>query len=171
MLFIIDMQNDFVDQTKGKMKVNGAEKIVDGIIGKINEYNKKEDLIFYTINIHEGMDDDNRSIGEKKWGQSLYPPLNLKLKEHKKIKKTYYAISPDTAREIKERYKDKKEYIETIEIVGVETNICLISNAIVIQNMFPSSKIIIDSSLCTSNDINMHNSALELMRSLNMEVI
>ena len=171
MLFIIDMQNDFIDQSKGKMKVRGADKIVEGIVRKIDEYNSKEDIIFYTINIHENMDDDNRPKAEKKWGQSLYPPLDLKLKNHKKIEKTYYAISPDEARDIKDKYENKKAYIENIEIVGVETNICLISNAIVIQNMFPSSKIIINSELSTSNDLDMHNNALKLMESLNMEVI
>lgn len=171
MLFVIDMQNDFIDQSKGKMKVYKADRIINGIIEKIDEYNSKEDIIFYTINIHENMDDDNRSKAEKKWGQSLYPPLDLKLKNHKKIEKTYYAISPDVAGEIKNRYENYDEYIKNIEIVGVETNICLISNAIVIQNMFPSSKIIINSKLCTSNDINMHKNALKLMESLNMEVI
>lgn len=46
MLFIIDMQNDFIDQSKGKMKVRGADKIVEGIVRKIDEYNSKEDIIF-----------------------------------------------------------------------------------------------------------------------------
>ena len=52
------------------MKVRGADKIVEGIVRKIDEYNSKEDIIFYTINIHENMDDDNRPKAEKNGGKA-----------------------------------------------------------------------------------------------------
>lgn len=171
MLFIIDMQNDFLDQKKGKMVVKDAEKLVQGILSKIKEYEDKEDKIFYTLNIHENMNDDIRSKEEKEWGQNIYNPLKEKLDSYTSLKKIYYGITPEKASWLKEKYKDKKDYIERIEIVGVETHICVLSNAILIQNMFPDSKIVIDSSLCTSNDLRLHESAIDIMRGLKMEVL
>lgn len=171
MLFIIDMQNDFLDQKRGKMSVKDADILVPRVLEKIEQYEAKEDKIFYTLNIHEDMKDDNRSNEEKKWGQSIYPLLKEKLEKHTPLKKIYYGITPEKASWIKEEYKDKKDYVEKIEIVGVETHICVLSNAIVIQNMFPDSKIIIDSSLCTSNDLKLHQSAIEIMRGLKMEIL
>lgn len=171
MLFIIDMQNDFIDPKMGKMIVKDADKLVLGILQKIKEYEQKEQKIFYTLNIHEGMIDDNRSKKEKIWGQSIYTPLKEKLDSHTALKKIYYGITPEKASMIKEMYKDKKHYIDKIEIIGVETHICVLSNAIVIQNMFPDSKIVIDSELCASNDLKLHQNALDIMIGLKMEVL
>ena len=171
MLFIIDMQNDFVSKEKGKMPVKEAEGLVLGIIEKIKEYEKKGDKIFYTLNIHADMEDDSRSEKEKLWGQSIYEPLEAYLKAHTYLKKLYYGITPEKASLLKEKYKDKRIYVETIEVIGVETEVCVLSNAIVIQNMFPNSKIIIDSSLCRSNNLKLHKRALDIMKRLKMEVI
>lgn len=171
MLFIIDMQNDFIDQEKGKMKVKDSDKLLDVIIEKIKTYEERGDKIFYTLNIHEDMEDDKRSQEEKQWGQSIYTPLKSYLEPHCLIKKTYYGIEPEKASKLKEEFKNKKEFRKEIELVGVETEICLLSNAIILQNMFPDSKIIIDESLCTSNNIKLHKIALEIMKGLKMEVL
>ena len=171
MLFVIDAQNDFLDQKKGKMIVKDADKLVPDIGEKVREYEERGDKIFYTLNIHGGMKDDTRSKEEKMWGQSLYTPLKEILAGHIPLKKIYYGITPEKASWIKEKFKDEKEYIERIEILGVETHICVLSNAIVIQNMFPDSTIVVNSKLCTSNDKKLHENALEIMRGLKMEVI
>ena len=170
MLFIIDIQNDFLDSKRGKMFVNGSEELVDGIIKKIKEYEKRNEKIFYTLNIHEDMEDDNRTKEERKWGQNIYYPLQKHLKAHNYLKKMYYGITPEKASMIKEKYKDKT-YSKNIEIIGVETEICVLSNAIILQNMFPDSNIKIDSSLCKSNDLKMHENALDIMKKLKMEVV
>lgn len=170
MLFIIDMQNDFVDQKKGKMLVEGANKLVPHIKEKIKAYEGDGDKIFYTLDIHEKMKDDRRKKEDKQWGQSIYHGLKEDLQKHIKIEKEYYGIAPEKASYIKKTYKDKDKYLEKIEILGVETHICVLSNAIILQNMFPESKIIIDSSLCTSNDLSLHRNALDIMRGLKMEV-
>lgn len=87
------------------------------------------------------------------------------------LKKIYYGITPEKASSLKEGFKEEGNYIKEIEIVGVETHICVLSNAIIIQNMFPDSKIIIDSKLCTSNNKKLHQAALKIMIGLKMEVI
>ncbi len=51
MLFVIDMQNDYVDKD-GNKYIEGAERLVPGIIGKIMEYENKNDHVFYTSDIN-----------------------------------------------------------------------------------------------------------------------
>ncbi len=94
MFLIIDMQNDFVDQERGRMVVKGADRLVNGIIEKIKKYEQKKDLIFYTLDIHKKLPGDNRLVKEKKLGQELYPPLKGKLAKHISLEKYYYALSP-----------------------------------------------------------------------------
>lgn len=170
MLFMIDIQNDFFHQEKGKMPVKDADKLLDGIIDRIKIYEDKKDKIFYTLNIHENMPDDKRSKQEKIWGQSVYDPLKKYVEKHRELKKVYYGIRPEESNMIKKRYTDQS-YVDTIEIFGVETDICVLSNAIIIQNIFPESKIIINSSLCKSNNNSYQYQALEIMKNLKMEVI
>jgi nicotinamidase/pyrazinamidase len=170
MLFVIDMQNDYVDQERGKMAVKGADQLVERILKRIEEYEAKQDKIFYTIDIHEEMEDDHRSKEERDWGQELYPPLKEKLSRYPSLEKTYYAISPEQAEEIRNKYQNQDQYIREIELVGVETNVCLLTNAILIRNLFPDSKLIIDKRLCASSDTGLHEKTLEIMESLKMEI-
>lgn len=171
MLFIIDMQNDFVDQKRGKMPVKGAEELVPGILEKIRTYEEKNDRVFYTINEHKDMEDDSRSQEEKDWGEKNFGPLEEALKPHKCVKKIYYGITPEAATKLKEELEGENHIIDEIELVGVETDVCVLSNAIIIQNMFPDSKLLIDSKLCTSNEKDLHEDALNIMKGLKMEVI
>lgn len=171
MLFIVDMQNDFIDQDNGKMAVKDANYLVPKIIEKIEKYEENKDLIFYTLNIHENMEDDCRSMEEKKWGQSLYPTIYTKLIHHHALKKINYGIPLEECIRIKNMLSQEKTKIKGIEIVGVETHICLLSNAIILQNLFPNTKIIINEKLCTSSDLTLHRKALSIMKELKMEVI
>ncbi len=169
MLCIIDMQNDFVDEQKGKMAVKGAHKLINGIVDKIYEYDRNGDIILYTINLHGNMDGDNRSDQEKNWGQKIVDPLNEMLHNKIRIKKTYHAISPEHMIHIKNKY-GTSDFLKKIEIVGVESHICVLSNAVVFSNEFPSSNIIINKNLCLSSDMDLHNMAMVIMEKLKMEV-
>lgn len=61
--------------------------------------------------------------------------------------------------------------IENIEIVGVVTDICVISNVVTFQSTFVNSNITVDSSLCASFDEEKHDKALAVMESLQVKVI
>lgn len=187
MLLIVDMQNDFVDSTNGSKYVTNSEKIVPGIINKIKEYEQKNDYIFYTADINlytqkKGVEIENnndrigiivgetKSSSEDKWGSRPFELLKPYLTNHQKIKKSYYAIPPEMLLEIQEKFKKKKDVIREIEFVGVETNICVLANAICFQSAFPDAKIIIDAFLCISSDYKNHEKALEVMEALGMEI-
>lgn len=189
MLFIIDMQNDYVDRAKGKKYVKGSEKMIEGIIKKIKEYKEKGEYIFYTsdISLNNGKnylvtklyplnDKETISLVEEKasteemWGSEIFHLLKPFLDEQKIIKKSYYALPPETLLEIQEMFKNQKIDTEEVEFVGVETHICVLANAICIQSAFPKANIIINSSLCKSKNIKDHNAGLKIMKSLGMEI-
>lgn len=190
MLFIIDMQNDYIDKDNGERYVKDSEKIVEGIIHKIKKSEEKGEYIFYTVDIP--IQDDNLIIGnnrqnltnnkkgieiqemkldkEEKWGCRLYEDLKPYLDKHEKVKKSYYAIPPETLLEFQQRFKDQNHVIEEIEFVGVETHICVLANAICMQSAFPHADIVIHQSLCKSKDNKDHEIALKIMENLGMKV-
>ena len=187
MLFIIDMQNEYVDKEKGEKYVKNSDKIVAGIIDKIKEYEMKGEHIFYTtdislekvqeynsdnlINNKENISNAEReATGKKRWACDPYPLLKPFLDKLKIIKKSYYALPPETLLEIQEYFKNNGEHTGIIEFVGVETHICVLANAICIQSAFTKSNLIINARLCKSKDKKDHEDALKLMESQGMEI-
>lgn len=167
MLVIIDMQNEYVDE-KGKANVRGAKELGDGILDRIKYYEDKGETIFYTINTkvsHEDRDEE-----DVQWARQPYGKLKEALKNHHMIEKLHYGISAENAIEIKEKMKEDID-TKTIEFVGVETNVCVLANCIIFQNIFPDAEIVINSKLCNSSEVNLHHDALNLMKELKMEVI
>ena len=59
---------------------------------------------------------------------------------------------------------------DVIEIVGVCTDICVISNALILRSTFPRAKIIVHSDMCAGTTPEKHEAALEVMRSCLIEV-
>lgn len=167
MLFIIDMQNDFVDEEKGILAVQGAEKIVPKIIEEIHRQEEKNEPIYYTLNQHD-LEDDDRSDEEKKWGLALYGPLEKPLKKHTAIKKKFHSISPEDAEKLRNQYEDDPDRV--IEFVGVETNVCVLSNAIMLHTSFPLATIRVLEDLCTGTTAELHNETLDVMKSLKIEI-
>lgn len=167
MLFIIDMQNDFVDKEKGVLAVPDAEKIVPKIIEEIHRQEEKGEPIYYTLNQHD-LEDDKRSDEEKKWGLALFGPLEAALKEHKAINKKFHSISPEDAEELRNACKDDPDRV--IEFVGVETNVCVLSNAIMLHNSFPLATIRVLEDLCIGTTEELHKETLDVMKSLKIEI-
>lgn len=60
---------------------------------------------------------------------------------------------------------------DTIEICGLCTDICVVTNAILLKTAFPKTKIIVDASCCAGTTIKKHKAALEVMRSCQIEVV
>ncbi|MCM3511916.1 cysteine hydrolase family protein [Carnobacterium inhibens] len=167
MLFVIDMQNDFVDEEKGVLSVKNAEKLVPKIIQEIKEQEKKGEPIYYTLNQHE-LEDDERSDEEKKWGLELFGPLKGALKKHHALKKNFHSISPEDAEALRNQYEDDPDRI--IEFVGVETNVCVLSNAIMLHNSFPLATISVLKDLCAGSTEELHSETLDVVKSLKIEI-
>lgn len=191
MLFIIDMQNNYLD-LKGQMYVKDSEKLIPRAIEKIKEYEEKQDEIFYTIDIYtrentnvteesqRGLYNNNDlkninikeylATDKEKWEFSIPDKLKPYLKNRECLKKSHYGLPPEVVLEIQERFKKEGKIIKEIEILGVETHICVLANAVCIKSAFPDAKIIIDSKNCMSNDMKKHEKSLNIMESLGFEI-
>ncbi|WP_312460076.1 isochorismatase family cysteine hydrolase [Proteiniclasticum sp.] len=171
MLFVVDMQNDFVDQKRGLMAVPGGEEIVPGILERIKTAEEARETIVYTLNDHHEMEEDPRNQEEKDWGHELYGPLKEALKGHVAVKKGYYAVYPEKLMEaLKNAGKDHLG-MDRIELVGVDTAVCVLSNAVVLRNLYPDAKIIIHTDLTRAKEDELGRKALDVMKGLSMEVL
>lgn len=189
MLMIIDMQNDYIDRESGKSYVRDSEKIVGGIIERIKEAERNGEYIYYTSDIpieecefkreykQEPINDNEtielqieNSNTEERWGCEPYKLLRHYLNKHKEVKKSYYAIPPETLLEFQQKFKKESHIIKEIEFVGVETHICVLANAICLQSAFPQATMVINASLCRSKNEEDHNHGIKIMESLGMQI-
>lgn len=170
-LVVVDMQNDFVD---GSLGTKEDVSIVDNVVEKIANFDGK---IFATLDTH---DHDYMDTPE---GKKLPVPhcirmtngwlLNEKVmealsdKDYKTIEKRTFG----STRLVNDIRKIKgKEDIE-IELVGLCTDICVVSNALLLKANFPEVKITVDASCCAGVTPESHMAALMTMKMCQIDVI
>lgn len=175
LLVVIDYQKDFVDGALGFEK---AVTLEEGIYNKIKKYLKEGNSVLFTYDTHE---DNYLDIREGKnlpivhcikgtKGHKLFGRLNEFENNENVIsyEKYGFGLAPeDMVKIAKEIGEDLKE----IEIVGVVTNICVISNFVMFQSQYRNSDIIVDASLCASFDESLHDKTLDIIEGLQGKVI
>jgi nicotinamidase-related amidase len=162
-LIVIDMQNDFINMALG---TEDAVKIVPNVKKKIEEYIKNGDEIIYTRDTH-GKDYLKTKEGEKlpvehcikgTKGWQIYEGL---YKEGSKIiDKPNFGWN-----------KWHEEILYEVEIVGLCTDICVVSNALLIKTNFPDITVKVDSSCCAGVTKESHDAALLTMKMCQIDVI
>lgn len=170
-LVVVDMQNDFIDAALGTKE---AVAIVDNVVKKINEF---EGDIFVTMDTHFG------NYMETSEGKNLPVPhcikdtngwqLNSKVKtalENKKHiiveKITFGSVNLPKMIIAEVGLNNFK-----IELVGLCTDICVVSNALLLKANFPEIDITVDASCCAGVTVGKHEAALETMKSCQINVI
>ena len=172
-LVVVDYQNDFVD---GALGFEGAELLDTGIAKKIREYGKEN--VFYTLDSHNSRYLKSREgislpvehclIGTKGWLPYGETSDALEEVEATRIVKKTLGVAP--WRMYMDELPSEKE-IESVEIIGLVTNMCVISNAAVFQARYPEAQIIVDASLCGSFDKELHDKALDVMQGMQVKII
>ena len=167
-LIVIDMQNDFVF---GSLGTPEAQKVVPNIIKKVVEYRSRDDVIIFKTDTHY---DDylETSEGQKlpvshcivgTSGHEIIPELNVELSTMEKIyPKSTFGYRWNICHWI--RYYD-------VEIIGVCTDICVVTNALVLKTYYPDIEITVDASCCAGSTPEKHKAALEVMKSCQINVI
>ena len=165
-LIVIDMQNDFVT---GNLKNPAAEAIIPNIKKKIAEYERKGDEIIFTRDTHQA-DYLNSPEGKSlpiphcihgTWGWLVVDELN---------NPGYYHINKPTFGYKHWDFEFDSDDIN-IELVGTCTDICVISNALILKAEFPKANITVDASCCAGLTPEKHQAALEVMKSCQINVI
>ena len=170
-LVVVDMQKDFID---GALGFEGADKIIPGIIAKIKEYEASGDEIVYTLDTHF----DNYMNTQE--GKNLPVPHCIKgseghglcdelkpLLEGKKVfeKLTFGSI------ELAEYLKENASDISAIEVCGLVSNICVLSNAVVAKAAAPEAEVIVDSNLTASFAPDLHQATLDVLKGIQVTVL
>ena len=168
-LVVIDMQNDFVTGTLGTKE---AQAIVPNVVAKIEKcLAEKYDLYFTRDTHHENylhtQEGENLPIAhcvEGTDGWKIIPELKKyeKLAEIECNKETFGSVA--LSKRLGFDYDE-------IELIGVCTDICVVSNALLIKAFDPEVPIVVDATCCAGVTPEKHESALETMRSCQVNVI
>lgn len=176
-LIIVDMQNDFIDGSLGSEQ---AKAIVQNVIKLTDEF---ENIIF-TKDTH---DENYLNTLE---GKKLPVVHCLHESEGYKIQNMLYNYVNDFKDErgitvievvkstfgsfaIKEAIIDNLKPCDDFEIhiCGLLTDICVISNALILKNQFPNVEIYIHKDCCAGSSIDKHNAALAIADSCQINII
>ena len=170
-LFVIDYQNDFVD---GALGFPGAEKLDDAIAAKVRQYGPGR--VLFTRDTHfenylQTREGQNLPVvhcikGTQGW--QVYGETAEALEEvgAKAIDKLVFGMDvtdPATAAVL-------PEAADEIELVGLVSNICVVSNAVVLQSKYPEATIIVDASCTDSFDKSLHEKVLDVLAGFQVKV-
>ena len=169
-LIIIDMQKDFVT---GALGTNEACDIVLPLGSYARRFDGK---VFFTQDTHH---EDYLSTQEGKYlpvehciegsdGWHIVPELEdvFNRAEAVFLKPSFGSL--ELARELRRRYEQGD--LDAVELVGVCTDICVVSNALLIKAFLPEVPVSVLSNLCAGVTAEKHEAALETMRSCQIEV-
>ncbi len=161
-LIVIDMQNDFIDMALGTEE---AKAIVPNVKKKISEYVKNGDEVIFTRDTH------GKNYLDTPEGKKLPVPHCIKGTEGWELADGIYADGCEIIDKPNFGTQRWNEFrLECVEIVGLCTDICVVSNAIIIKTMFPNAKISVDSSCCAGVTPQTHNAALEVMKMCQIDI-
>lgn len=183
-IIIVDMQNDFITGSLGSPE---AVEVRNKMIRYLNEQDYKNTKVIFTMDTHYS---NYLNTFE---GQKLPIPHCIKDTEGWKIDKEIYNSIPDNKKEIQfKRTFGSLELTDTlidtlfnsyaedteipldeieIEIIGVCTDICVVSNALILRACYPDIKIKVISELCAGTSKEAHKAALTVMSSCQIDII
>ena len=171
-LFVIDYQNDFVD---GALGFPGAEKLDERIAEKVLSYGKGK--VLFTRDTHfenylQTREGKNLPVvhcikgtpGWEVYGKTAEALAQVEAKAIDKLVFGMDVTDPATAAVL-------PESADEIELVGLVSNICVVSNACVLQARYPEARIIVDAALTASMDPGMHEKVLDVLEGFQVKVI
>ncbi len=169
-LIVVDMQNDFIDAALGTKE---AVSIVEAVKEKIWSYPAEN--VIATMDTHgenylktqEGQNLPVEHCVKDTDGWQIRPEIAELLGDAKIYEKPTFG-STRLASDLKAL--SETEEIE-LEIIGLCTDICVVSNALLLKAYMPEVKISVDAACCAGVTPEKHLAALETMRSCQIHVI
>ncbi len=165
-LIVVDMQNDFIDGSLGSKE---AEAIVGNVKEKISAYLKAGKRVLFTKDTHP------ENYLETYEGKHLPVTHCVKSTEGWEISKDL--PWDDTLCSVVEKgtfgYLEWQKLlgdVTDLEICGLCTDICVISNALILRAIYPDKDILVDAKCCAGVTPELHDAALKVMASNQIEV-
>lgn len=178
-LIVVDMQNDFIT---GSLGTKEAQGIVQNVVNRIKKANENDEKLLFTqdthhgdyLTTHEGKNLPVLHCVKPSWGWMI----------HDDVKATPSCCVTTTFEKPAFGSLDLLEYLSdyigeqgiddedlNIELIGLCTDICVISNALMLRSVFPEAEISVRASCCAGVTPEKHKAALEVMRSCHIKVI
>ena len=172
-LIVVDMQNDFID---GSLGTPEARAIVPAVVERIRQARQAGETVIATMDTHEENYLDTRE------GRYLPVPHCIRDTEG-------WRIRPEVAQLLGGCVSLEKPTFGSmnlfgllyqlaggdkeigIELIGLCTDICVVSNALLLKAAFPEADISVRSACCAGVTPEKHEAALETMRSCQINVI
>ncbi len=169
-LLVIDYQNDFVD---GALGFSRAAELETCIAAKIEQYKQNGDAVAFTFDTH------HQDYLDTQEGRNL-PVIHC-------IKDTpgwqLHGKVAGLCDESDKRFEKgafgsvelvdylKRQGYDRVELVGLVSHICVLSNAVLAKSALPEAEIVVDAACTASYDDTLHTAALNLMAGLQMTII
>lgn len=166
-LIVVDMQNDFVD---GNLGTKEAREIVEAVEKKVKAAREMGTELLFTRDTH------GEDYLQTKEGKSL-PVIHC-------VKETEGWEIIDCLKSYADRIFDKEtfgsialaDYVaeqgyESIELVGLCTDICVVSNALLLKARLPETDIVVDRSCCAGVTPESHEAALSTMQMCQIQIL
>jgi len=171
-LFVIDMQVDFVT---GALANEDAQKITGRIAEKIKAYEEAGDYVFFTRDTH------GENYMDTQEGRMLPVPHCMEgsdgwqivdqLKAFANKDNTLDKPSFGSLELPKWVYKKTDGDFDEMEFCGVCTDICVISNAMLIKAALPDCPVAVDPSACAGVAPESHETALRAMAACQIDIL
>ena len=183
-LIVIDMQNDFIN---GALGTKEAQAIVNNVKNKIDEYHACGYDVVFTRDTHqenyletmEGKFLPVKHCIQNTNGWAIAKELNTSIASAIIDKPNFGYIDWVSYLSNFIDIADKDSWIpmqqercpERIEIVGLCTDICVVSNALILKATYPETNITVDASCCAGVTPESHQAALTTMKMCQINVI
>ena len=169
-LIVVDMQKDFID---GALGSEMAQAIVPGVVRKIKEYDPGH--IYATRDTHfenylETLEGKKLPVAhciKDSEGWQLHPDVMAAMPMAKILDKYTFGCG-ELADEM---YRLSLGGEMEVELVGLCTDICVVSNALLLRAKLPGTVIKVDASCCAGVTKESHNAALATMKMCQLDVI
>ncbi len=165
-LIVVDYQVDFVTGTLG---FPAALRLERPIAEKIMQYHACGETVVFTLDEHDGetypLSREGKGIPtlhccKESAGAQLYGKVaQLKQPQDRCFIKHAYG-SPELFDWL------RRQQFEVVELVGVVTHVCVLSNAVLAQAALPETEILVDSRCVASPDAGLHTAALKVLEGL-----
>lgn len=171
-LIVVDMQNDFIDGSLGSMD---AQAIVPNVVSKIKEYKAKNLPIIFTQDTHfdsyldtqegEKLPIKHCIIYSKGWDLCNEIKEIIMGSDYPTINKESFGY--DDWEDILWEFEEDAE----IEIIGLDLDICVISNALIIKSIMPEARICIDLDCTAATSKEAFDATVKVLKSCQIDVI
>lgn len=167
LLIVVDMQNDFID---GALGTEEAKKIVPFVKEKISSYLTAGDKVIYTRDTHTEHYLKTQEGKHLPVVHCVKGTTGWEIAEGVFAEGSYVIDKPSFASMELAEYVAQLENLEEVELAGLCTDICVISNAMILKAKLPELPVAVDAACCAGVTVESHENALRAMKMCQIEV-